>query len=391
MSEYDIIVVGAGPAGSMAAMSAASGGARVCLLERKPAAGVPVRCGEGIGYKGMTLTLEPRPEWIRNTVTRARMVSPSGIEVEIGNVDKSWILDRARMDADLVKMAVEAGADFIPSTPVISAQKMASGMYRCESADRRGTGGGREFTAPCLILADGVESRLARCFGWDTALRLDDIESGAFARVKSDTIEPDCCVFYTGSAAAPGGYLWIFPRGAGEANVGLGIIGSRCVPGLPKKLLLDFISRRFPKSKVADLHCGGIPVAKWARPLVRGGVMLVGDAARQVNAINGAGIAYSLYAGKLAGAVAAKSIRGGACDHKALLAYHNGWAKNFGKQQDRSFALKEFLLSTDDKFLNGVAETLARENPEKLNYLRVFMRAFASKPRLLLKVLKLFR
>jgi digeranylgeranylglycerophospholipid reductase len=388
---YDIIVVGAGPAGAMAAMSAAEKGRRVCLLERKPQAGVPVRCGEGIGYKGLTRTLEPRPEWIKSTITRARMVSPSGISVDVGNVDKSWILDRARMDSDLVKTAVEKGADFFPSTAAMSAEKMPNNHYRCSCIDISKKIN-KEFTAPCLILADGVESRLARCFGWDTALKLGDIETGAFARVKSDKIDQDCCVFYTGSAAAPGGYLWIFPRGGGEANVGLGVIGSRCEPGLPKKLLLDFIGREFPGSDVTDLHCGGVPVGRWVRPLVKEGVMLVGDAARQVNAMNGAGIAYSLYAGKLAGAAAAESIRDdGTVRYKTLLSYQREWAKNFGKQQDRSFALKEFVISADDAFLNKVAETLAKEDPGKISYLRVFMKTFASRPLLLFKAFKLFR
>jgi len=389
INRYDIIVVGAGPAGSMAAMSAASAGKRVCLLERKPKAGTPVRCGEGVGFKGLTLSIEPRPEWIKSTLTCARMVSPSGIEVDIKNGADGWILDRERMDADLVAMAVEQGADFMPNSPVTSAEMLQNGLYRCVCTNRKGV---REFTAPCLILADGVESRLARGFGWNTALKLGDIESGAFARIKSKDIEPDCCTFFTGSRAAPGGYVWIFPRGEGEANVGLGVIGSKCQPGLPKELLLNFIDNRFPKARVSDLHCGGIPVARWVRPLVKGGVMLVGDAARQVNAINGAGIAYSLYAGKTAGAIAAKSIRGdGACDHRALMEYHRDWAKKFGKQLDRAFALKEFIMSANDSFLDKIAASLSKEDPNKISYLRVFTRAFASKPLLLLKAFKLFR
>jgi digeranylgeranylglycerophospholipid reductase len=237
----------------MAAMSAAAAGRRVCLLERKAQAGLPVRCGEGIGYKGLTLTLEPRPEWIKRAVTRARMVSPSGINVEIGNVDKSWILDRERMDSDLVKMAIDKGVEYFPSTPVISAEKTSNGYYTCVSNSQVSHNDNstdlsnsqvtcnnnyndlsnsqlreKKFTAPCLILADGVESRLARCFGWDTALRPKDIETCAFARVTSQSIDPDSCVFYTGSKAAPGGYLWLFPRGEREANVGLGVIGTKC-------------------------------------------------------------------------------------------------------------------------------------------------------------------
>ncbi|MDR2693680.1 MAG: NAD(P)/FAD-dependent oxidoreductase [Chitinispirillales bacterium] len=391
---YDIIVAGSGPAGACAAMSAASGGRRVLLLERKPVPGVPVRCGEGIGHQGLALSFEPRPEWIKSTVTRARMLSPSGIGVEIGNVGKSYILDRERMDADLVKMAVEAGAEFRASSPAVWAGETSSGRYSviCSNNPNSPTEGQTEFEASCLILADGVESRLARYFGWDTALRLEDIETAAFARVEAAGIEGDCCTFYTGNSVAPGGYLWVFPRGAGAANVGLGVIGSRCRSGLPRKLLLDFIKRTYPGGRVTDLHCGGVPVAKWVRPLVRGAVMLVGDAARQVNAINGAGLAYSLYAGRLAGTVAAGAFRGdGNLCRKALLGYQREWAKVFGKQQERSFALKEFIMSADDAFLDRIADSLSKEPPGKLSYLRVFMRTFSSRPLLLLKAFKLFR
>jgi len=390
-TNYDIIVIGSGPAGSSAAASAAAGGRRVLLLERKPVPGIPVRCGEGIGHQGLTLSLPPRPEWIKSTVTRAKMISPSGIKVEIGNVDKSYILDRERMDADLVKTAVDAGAEFRASSPAIWAEETPSNRYKVICSNGINTDK-TEFEASCLILADGVESRLARCFGWDTALRLADIETAAFARVEAEGIEDDCCTFYTGSAVAPGGYLWIFPRGPGVANVGLGVIGSRCRSGLPKELLLDFIKRAYPGGRVTDLHCGGVPVAKWVRPLVRGGVMLVGDAARQVNAINGAGIAYSLYAGRLAGSVAAEAFRGdGSVNRKSLLRYQREWAKSFGKQQERSFALKEFVMSADDAFLDKIAGSLSKEPPGEISYLRVFMRTFSSRPLLLLKAFKLFR
>jgi digeranylgeranylglycerophospholipid reductase len=359
----------------------------------------------------MTLSFEPRPEWIKSTVTRARMFSPSGIGVEIGNVDKSYILDRERMDADLVRMAAEAGAEFRASSPVVWAEETSSNQYKVtcsntpnnintnngtgtnNSADINNTDNTKtEFEAACLILADGVESRLARCFGWNTALRLADIETAAFARIETAGIEGDCCTFYTGSAVAPGGYLWVFPRGNGVANVGLGVIGSRCRAGLPKELLLDFIKRTYPEGRVTDLHCGGVPVAKWVRPLVRGGVMLVGDAARQVNAINGAGLAYSFYAGQLAGTVAAKAFRSdGGLRRKALSAYQREWAKVFGKQQERSFALKEFIMSADDAFLDKIADSLSKEPSGKVSYLRVFMRTFSSRPLLLFKAFKLFR
>ena len=172
--KFDIAVIGAGPAGSMAAWSAALTGRRVCLLERKENAGVPVRCGEGIGAKGLAVSVKVKPEWIKSTVTKSVMVSPSGIKVKIANVDESYILDRERMDGDLVKEAVSAGVKYFNTFPVLSICRRKNG-YEC-------SGPSRSVTASIVILADGVESRLARFGGWDTSLALSDVESCAFTR-----------------------------------------------------------------------------------------------------------------------------------------------------------------------------------------------------------------
>jgi digeranylgeranylglycerophospholipid reductase len=242
-----------------------------------------------------------------------------------------------------------------------------------------------------VIIADGVESRLARCLGWKTALELTDIESCAFARVKSTTEDSKTCVFYLGGSIAPGGYAWIFPRGKGIANVGLGVLGTRSAPGRALQLLTAFIEKRFPGCAVTDVHCGGVPVAKWMKPLVRDGAMLVGDAARQVDCLSGGGISYALYAGRTAGTVAAQAFtrRGFSAGH--LKHYGKEWAKNFGRRQRWSYSLKKAAVSYSDAFLDQIAAALVKGKGRKLNYVRVFMRAFSKDPVLMLKAFLLYR
>jgi digeranylgeranylglycerophospholipid reductase len=383
-TRYDIAVIGAGPAGSMAALHAALLKRRVCLIDRNARVGVPVRCGEGIGYKSFLRHAGNRLEWTINKIDRSVMVSPSGTKVRIGNIDESYILDRTKMDGGIAAEAEQAGAHLFLSTPITEVRRTADGNYECLSP-------ARTFSAACLIIADGVESRVARFLGWNTALRLSDVETCAFCRVRSPAIDNSSCTFYVGSAVAPGGYAWIFPRGNGEANVGVGIIGNRSAAGKARECLLRFIGKELPGAETSNLHCGGVPVAKWVRPLVRDGAMLVGDAARQVNSISGAGIHYSLFAGKLAGTTAAKAFTGnGSIDYQALLQYESEWKKTYGKQQDRSFALKEFVMKTDDAFLDRIASSLAKEPPERMNYRRVFARTFSRNPLLLLKAIRLF-
>ncbi|NLE00223.1 MAG: NAD(P)/FAD-dependent oxidoreductase, partial [Fibrobacter sp.] len=205
MQIYDIAVVGAGPAGSVAAMSAAKNGARVCLFERKETVGIPVRCGEGIGKRSLMDHIEAKQSWIKNTTRKTIMVSPSGIRVEVGGDTESYILDREKMDFDLVQGAISAGVEFYPSTSIVSIKKVSQG-YECISSQKT-------FQAKLVIIADGVESRLAKDLGWNTTLSLEDIETSAFARVVSPFIDKESCMFFTGTGVAPGGYAWIFPKG----------------------------------------------------------------------------------------------------------------------------------------------------------------------------------
>jgi digeranylgeranylglycerophospholipid reductase len=117
----------------------------------------------------------------------------------------------------------------------------------------------------------------------------------------------------------------------------------------------------------------------------------VGDAARQVNCISGAGIAYSLFAGKLAGKVAAEAISKDGVNYSLLHTYEKQWKQRYGKQQERSFALKEFVTHhTDDAFLNKVAATLAKNKSGRIRYLNVFLSTFSRHPILLFKASKLF-
>ncbi len=382
---FDIAVIGAGPAGSMAAMRAAGAGRSVALIERNEKPGYPVRCGEGIGMRSLTEHAEPRPEWIRLQVDESMMVSPNGMKIRVSDIAKSVILDREKMDGDLAKEAVRSGARLFVNSPVVETGRTSDGGYFCRCPELT-------VTAGILIIADGVESRAARFLGWNTRLSPDDIESCAFTRVASPLIDLKSCQFHVGSSVAPGGYAWIFPRGKGEANVGLGISGAHCGPGKPREMLIRFIEREIPGGRYSTIHCGGVPVSRYVRPLVREGAMLVGDAARQVNCISGAGIAYALFSGTMAGESAVSAFNHGKIDFSALRTYEKRWIQRYGKQQERSFALKEFVsLHADDAFLNRVAGTLARKRGKKLRYLTIFLATFSRHPVLMLKAFKLFR
>lgn len=386
-NEFDVIVVGAGPAGSMAARYAAIGGAKTAILERKKDVGLPVRCGEAVGAKGTSLSVDLKKEWILTQVPKMDMVSPSGHRVTINyrEKDKSFVIDRSKMEPDLVDIAVENGCKYYNETNVEDASRAEDGYYHLVT--NKGT-----FTCKILILAEGVEARLGRKFGWRDPLALDDLETCAICRVKHENVKNDTFELYPGSNRAPGGFVWVFPRGNNEANVGLGILGSFAKAGSPREYLKKFVDEKFPGAQISHENCAGVPVGKWLNPLVRDGVMIVGDAARQVNPLNGGGIAYGLYAGRVAGECAAEAIEGETIHYKVLKNYQKKWASYCGKQQLRQFAMKTLLLKKqNDAFMDRIALSLIKEDPDKMNYFRVFAKTFIKHPLILIKTFLVFR
>lgn len=380
---FDIIVVGGGPAGIMAALHASQNGKRVCLIDRKETPGYPVRCGEGIGLKGFGISSVIRPEWIRCRVNTLTLFAPSGKSVSLQSGFDGYVVDRVKMETDMTNEAIQSGTCFLPATNVTDAYKKDN-KYTCITT--KGV-----FTSSCLILAEGIECKLARKFGWKTALPPKDIHTCATAVVSNITVDANTCALYLGQKIVPGGFIWIFPRSANSANIGLGISGTFSSPGKPLELLNAFLAQHFPHADISEQHAGGVPMGRWIRPLVKEGVMLVGDAARQMNCLNGAGINYSLFAGKTAGTIAAKAIEGTACNYHRLKEYETIWAKEFGKQQERSYELKEEMIHFNDPFMNMMAEAILKRKSGKLSLMKLFIKAFSSKPLLMYKAYKLFK
>jgi digeranylgeranylglycerophospholipid reductase len=110
-TEYDIIIVGAGPAGSIAARTAARAGVSVLLLEKDREVGYPVRCGEAISKAGVEEFIDPDPGWIAATISRFSFNAPDGTEVIIDFGEAGYVLDRRVFDYELSRTAVNAGAE----------------------------------------------------------------------------------------------------------------------------------------------------------------------------------------------------------------------------------------------------------------------------------------
>lgn len=206
----------------------------------------------------------------------------------------------------------------------------------------RGPGGTMKIECAVVIGADGVESQVGPWAGLDTALPLRDTMACAQYLLASIEIDPACCYYYIGQEVAPGGYAWVFPKGEGKANVGLGVQAD-----LTADSTLNYLNRfiesqpHLAEGSPVTLVVGGVPVGPPLPQLVTSGLMLVGDAARQVDPLTGGGIANAMIAGQLAAEVAAKAIAAGDVSADALALYEERWMAGRGHKMARNYRLKE--------------------------------------------------
>jgi 2,3-di-O-geranylgeranylglyceryl phosphate reductase (EC 1.3.99.-) len=392
-SAYDLLIIGGGPGGAMAARSAAENGLSVCMVEKRPAIGTPVRCAEGIGKELLREFIPPDDRWISAEIDRAKIVVPDGTELvlesQMAGNEVGYILDRKVFDRELVWLAAEAGSDVQVKTRAI-APCMENGRVR--GARLESCGSVKEVRAEVVIAADGVESKFSRWCGIDTTIPMRELATCAQYLLTDVDIDPHATVFYIGNEIAPEGYVWVFPKGERSANVGIGVTPRKCGPGRrPRDFLDAFVSARFPHGKPIEYIVGGVPICQPLPSTVSDGLLIVGDAARVSDPLTGGGIYNAMYTGKLAAEVAVDCISAGDCSATALQRYDDTWrASRMGKSLERNYKIKEFFITLSDKKLNALVQSISKINLKEFSTLSLVKELIKRNPRLLvdLKALK---
>jgi len=380
----DVVVIGAGPAGSMSAKTAAEKGLDVILLEKRQEIGDPVRCAEGVSKAGLAELVKPDPKWISAEVKGSRLIGPDGTsfvmaEDRSGN-EVGYVLERKIFDRALALDAALAGAEVFVKTRALGLL-MRNGKPYGVSAMRRGEM--ISIECPLIIGADGIESKVGRWAGIDMTLKPKDIGICAQFLLQNRNIDQDYSEFFFGNAIAPGGYAWSFPKGGNLANVGLGIQGSRSKPGEALRLLEQFVASKYPGAKVVEMIVGGDPGSGPIESASANGVMLVGDAARQTDPITGGGILNGMTAGVIAGEVAAEALSAGDLSKDGLKAYEDRWRASIGIHIARSFELKEFFVKLTDDDLNRLMHSMKDQDISKMNLMGMLRVLVKLNPKLL--------
>ena len=388
-SFYDVIVVGGGPSGSMAAYEIAKAGYSVCVFEKDRDIGYPVRCGEAIGYHGLNQYFKPKKNWIAAEIKGATLVSPENHRVNVDfKSETGYILNRRVFDYDLAKIAVNEGAEVFTRCYVndlIIENDYACGVkvkYFDDILD---------IKSKIVIGADGIESRIGRWAGIKTKVRLKDMESCIQYSVSNIDIAQDKMIMFVGKNYAPGGYLWIFPKGDRSANIGIGISGNFAKNGKSAKSYLDdFINKFYPEVSILTTICGGVSCPKPMAEPINNGLMLVGDAAHQINPMTGGGIASGMRGGKIAGQIASSALEKGDFSKQFLMKYPKRMFKEFGNNHNRFYRIKESIHRLEDDDLNYIAEKVSKIPESKRTLSSIFKHAVYKKPSLAIDVLKVF-
>ena len=369
--DVDVAVVGAGPAGSVAAMELAKRGVKVLVLEKRQEIGAPKRCAEGINVTALNaLGLGADGRWAVNEINGAVLYSPSMKSVTISSPElRGYILERKMFEKHLAAEAVKAGARYMVKTTVTDVIRDAGGKVAGVKAEYMG----EEVTvhSKVVIAADGVDSMTAKRAGIDTVNHLIDYHSGfQYEMAGVSGIDERKLHIFFGNEIAPKGYVWIFPKGNTVANVGIGIVGVKSEEGNRARDYLDrFIKnnpRFFGNASPIEINSGGIPVSASADTFVGDGIMAVGDAAQQVNPIHGGGIALAMSAARIAADVTATAISEGDTSRERLEDYETRWREADGARMRRLMRLRTFLERLEDSDVEKLADILQGDDLMKL-------------------------
>ena len=388
MIETDVIVVGSGPAGSSAAKHAALGGAKVILMDKKSEIGSPKRCAEGVSIQGLEkLGIEPSPRWVTQEIQGVRIQTPDQTDVwltseEVKLPEAGYILERKVFDKHMAMDAARAGAEIKIKTLVTGIDKIDDGyIVYTESMGEK-----IDYKCKILIAADGPEGHVARWAGLRPAAKPKEMESGVQYEMCNVEFErPGVIEFYLGSCA-PGGYVWIFPKGDDIANVGLAILPHKAEK-TAKEYLDDFVatSPYLKNAQAVELNVGGDPVGGMTKKLYDDNIMVVGDAAGQVNPLTGGGIISGMTGGMCAGQVAAQAIKED-CSKKFLKQYDEMAHAELDHDIKRYKKVQEYLLTLSDEELDSIGHAFQGESFDKISTTEIVKKLIKVSPKALLKL-----
>ena len=347
--KYDVMVVGAGPAGLVAARIVSSRGFKVAVLERERHLGVKP-CGEAASRQTIEdASVSPSTDFISQEVKCAKIHAPNGKSVSIKeSAGVGYIMNKALFLQHLAEKAAEEGAD-IYMNQAVTDLKRGEGVIKVKTT-------GAEHQSSLIFGADGFASTVSRNLGLEKRGNREIIPCLQYLVANCDLDDLHATEFYLGRDTAPLGYAWIFPKGKKMANVGIGVRGAPAKPYLDKFLKEHRVI--FAKARVIGIEAAPVTINGLLEEIVDDNVMLVGEAAGQVIPLTGGGIHSSIVGGKMAGETAVKALEEENLSRNNLMRYVERYNERWGKRIRDSLRVLRVIETLSDDDLNELADIL---------------------------------
>jgi len=365
LKKFDVVVVGAGTAGCIAAKTVAKAGLEVCLIDRKEREKVGEKvCGDAVGKHHFdNLGLEyPSGEELERTVIGAKIYSPNMESVFHikGEGLCAFIVNRHLFGQRLLRNAIDAGSTFLESTQVLE-PIIKDGFVTGVLARDLKRGSKTELHGQVVVDASGfsavIRKKLPPKMGVDTDVDEKDVELcyREIRELKEQVADPEFSEIYLSQTVAPGGYCWIFPKGKKNVNVGVGVAMREGFPN-PKNQLYNHVLSRplFNGSKTVSTGTWYDPARRPIDCMTGNGVVIVGDAACQVNPIHGGGIGPSMMGGALAGKTIIEAMERGDVGREGLWPYNARYMQSYGAKQAGLDVFRLLLQKLGDKGDNNI-------------------------------------
>jgi digeranylgeranylglycerophospholipid reductase len=347
--DADIIVIGASPAGMMAARNACEKGSSVILLERKEEIGNPPHPANSF-FKGMLDKCGEiaDPSYVVHYLKGMQIISPSGRTVEIET--PGYAIDKTKFDRFYAEKIMKTGVDLLKGIEV-------QNILRDGEIFSVDTSAG-VFRSKIVIISDGINSKMASSLGLKTMKHPEDIAWGIELEVRAPELgKPKMFEYYVGNHA-PGWKTTYAPRGGDDAAIGAYV--RRC--GKDATPYLNAWVEKFKKLKgleeleVVRKLSGGDPIVTLPNEYIANGIMVVGGAAGQ------SGIGYAMRAGQICGDVAADAIRKGDVSRNALSKYRKAWEKEFRAEHYLGRIGLETLRKMTDREIDEMVAVFEKED-----------------------------
>ncbi|MFH2037196.1 MAG: NAD(P)/FAD-dependent oxidoreductase [Candidatus Zixiibacteriota bacterium] len=383
--DYDAVVIGAGPAGSVAAYEMAQIGFSVLLIEKDKKPGQPLCCAEAVARPSFEKLIDPRPEWISAYINKARLIAPNNEDITVYQPEAGLILDRQRLDFDLAQRAVETGAELICSC--IGLRLLGNGKEFDEIEVEEKSTGRIKIKAKIFISAEGVEARVARLAGIDNHEVFDDVESLLQYRVSGIRIDPNTVEIYVGEEVAPKGYLWVFPKSETSANVGLGVALEGVRGPVCESKLDNFIKKRFGQYHIDFKSCGLVPKYQGSGILIKDNLLVVGDSGRVLDSFSGAGIVNAIMSGQDAGRASIEYLSANIAVGEIKKFYPGQFLAAKEHELIMYRKLRKIYTKLRDADFNDIVEALKGQFPEGrtegVNVIKLLTQIIRTRPQLL--------